>query len=187
MKNIFCITFAVLLLSNPIWANYQEALQKKDYNTAFQELMPLAQKGDAKAQTILGKMYAMGQGVSQNQAEALKWFKKAAEKENAEAQFGIGVMYFKGQGVTQNYIEAMKWFKKAADHGHVRAQYNLGVIYYKGLSIPKNYIQAYMWWNVAALGGHPEAKKNLSVVAKNMTQAQIAEANKMASNWKPKK
>jgi TPR repeat protein len=67
-------------------------------------------------------MYNMGQGVTQNYQEAIKWTRKAAEQGQAEAQFNLGVMYNMGQGVAQNHQEAVKWFRKAAEQGYAKAQ-----------------------------------------------------------------
>ena len=65
--------------------------------------------------SVPATMYASGQGVPQNYAEAMKWFRKAADQGNARAQHGIGVMYANGQGVPQNDAEAMRWYRMAAD------------------------------------------------------------------------
>src|SRR5713101_4941559 len=56
-------------------------------------------------------MYRYGQGVPQNDAEAVKWFRLAAEQGIAGAQANLGLMYFNGQGIRQNYAEAAKWFR----------------------------------------------------------------------------
>ena len=56
-------------------------------------------------------MYENGQGVAQNYAEAVKWYRKAAEQGYAEAQFNLGVMYETGEGVAQDYAEALKWYR----------------------------------------------------------------------------
>jgi uncharacterized protein len=60
-------------------------------------------------------MYFNGQGVRQNYAEAVKWYRKAAEQGYAWAQYNLGFMYFHGQGVPQDYAEAAKWGRKAAE------------------------------------------------------------------------
>ena len=44
-----------------------------------------------------------GQGVPQDYAEAVTWYRKAAEQGDADAQYNLGVMYAKGQGVPQDY------------------------------------------------------------------------------------
>ncbi len=187
MKRILFALLAISLFTSPLWADYKEALKKGDYASALREISPLAQKGNAEAQSTLGMMYSLGLGVSQNQEEALKWFRKAADQGDAEGQYNLGLMYASGKGVVKNYSEACKWFKKAADQGHARAQYNLGVMYFQGWGAHKDYVRAYMWWSLATLGGHQEAGKNRNIVSAKMTPAQIAEAQKLTREWKPKK
>ena len=63
--------------------------------------------------------------MTRDDAEALKWWRKAAEQGDAKAQFNLGVMYDKGQGVMRNYAEAAKWYRKAAEQGDADAQRNL--------------------------------------------------------------
>ena len=64
------------------------------------ELRVRAEQGDAPAQFMLGRMYANGDGVPQDAAEAVRWYRLAAEQGLAEAQFNLGVMYANGQGVS---------------------------------------------------------------------------------------
>ncbi len=137
-------------------------------------------------------MYSNGQGVPQDYAEAVKWYRKAAEQGATEAQNSLGFMYYKGRGVPQDYAEAVKWFRKAAGQGHSRAQSNLGLMYIQGIGVPQDYVQAYMWFNLAALRSPPGAEhdiavKNRDILAAKMTPAQIAEAQRLAREWKPKK
>ena len=187
MKRMLITVCAILLLSSPLFANYKEALHKGDYADALKELRPLAQKGDAGAQSSLGLMYAMGRGVPQNLVEAGKWFRKAAEQGFAEAQYNLGLIYVKGLGVPQSNTEAMKWFRKSSDQGYAKAQYGLGAMYLQGLGVPKNLVQAYMWWYLAGSQGNQDAAKAINDIKRKMTPAQISEAKKLASKWKPKK
>ena len=76
-------------------------------------------------------MYANGQGVPQDYAQALTWYRKAADQGNAEAQNNLGVMCESGHGVPQDYAQAVVWYRKAADQGFAPAQYNLGVMLLK--------------------------------------------------------
>ncbi len=92
-----------------------------------------AEPTDATAQYNLGVRYQRGQGVPQDYAEAMKWFRKAADQGNSEAQFNLGVMYADGQGVPQDHAAATTWYRKAADQGDADAQVNLGLIYYNGI------------------------------------------------------
>ena len=68
------------------------AYERGDFATALQEFRPLAEQGDADAQTLIGMMYNEGLGVPKNDAEAVKWFHKAAEQGIAQAQFNLGSM-----------------------------------------------------------------------------------------------
>ncbi len=166
------------------------AYNRGDYATALRELRPLAEQGDGTAQSVLGQMYEQGKGVPQDHAEAVRWWRKAAEQGHVTAQLNLGNMYRKGQGVPQDHAEAVKWYRKAAEQGHGWSQYNLGLMYGRGLGVPQDYVQAHMWFNLAALrfppGARAEAAKKRNIVAKLMTPAQIAEAQRLAREWKPK-
>lgn len=61
-------------------------------------VMQLAVDGHAWAQFELGVRYADGRGVEQSDAEAVKWFCRAAEQGNAGAQNALGFMYYRGRG-----------------------------------------------------------------------------------------
>jgi TPR repeat protein len=62
-------------------------------------LIEHGEKGDVNAQYQLGAMYAMGDGVGQNESKAVAWYTKAAENGHAEAQFNLGTMVLQGEGV----------------------------------------------------------------------------------------
>ena len=88
---------------------------------------------------------------------------------------------------------AAKWYRMAADKGVASAQNNLGVMYAGGQGVLQDYVQAYMWFTLAAssftaLEAEERSKvvKNRDAVAADMTQEQIAEAQKLAREWKPK-
>ena len=89
-------------------------------------------------------------------------------------------MYPDGLGVEQDFKEAVKWFEKAADQGAAMAQNNLGGMYEKGLGVEENYVTAYTWVSIAAFNGFEIAKEITSIIAKEMTPAQIAEAEALA-------
>ena len=73
-------------------------------------------------------MYFNGQGVSQDDAAALSWFRKAADQGYAPAQNKLGLMYLIGRGVSQDDAIAANWLQKAADQGYAPAQDNLGLM-----------------------------------------------------------
>ncbi|MDR3640771.1 MAG: caspase family protein [Humidesulfovibrio sp.] len=160
---------------------------KGNYPEAERLYLKAAEQGHARAQLRLGNMYSQSQGIRQDFREAVKWYRKASEQENAEAQFDLGVMYHKGQGVPQNYSEALKWYSKAAKQGYDKAQGNLAVMYAVGQGIQKNNVLAYMWFSLAAAQGNANAAKGRDLAASEMKPAQLAEAQRLAANWRPKK
>jgi uncharacterized protein len=156
-----------------------------DYATAMRLLRPLAEKdkGFLKPSFYLGLMYANGQGVPQDYAAAVSWYRKIADKGYAPAQNNLGVMYETGRGVLQDYVTAVKWYRKAADHNYVTAQSNLGHMYANGKGLPQDYVLAYMWLNLAAARGHKDAAQNRNKISAQMTPAQMAEAQKLGREW----
>lgn len=131
---------------------------------SFEEVLAKANQNDASAQHALGLMYVEGNGVEQNDAEALKWFGKAAEQGLASAQYELGVMYGNGEGVTKNDAEAVNWFRKAAEQGDSDAQYNLGVIYQRGQGAAQDYAEAMRWHLKAAENGDVHSPYSIAVM-----------------------
>jgi TPR repeat protein len=169
------------------------AFNKGDYEAAMRLIRPLAEQGNVEAQFNLGVMYAQGKGVPQDYAQAAAWYRKAADQSDVRAQNNLGLMYDKGQGVPQDYAEAAAWYRKAADQGFAYAQHNLGALYRDGRGVPQDYVQAHMWLNLAAARFDASEKElrdraaeRRDQVAAKMTPAQIAEAQKLAREWKPK-
>ncbi len=119
---------------------------------------------DAQAQYIVGVMYDNAFGVSQDNKEAIKWYRLAADQGYAPAQSDLGVAYAQGHGVPKNDVEAVNWYRKAADHGLADAQSNLGQMYYLGHGIPKNDVEAVNWFRKAADHGFAAAQANLGVM-----------------------
>jgi hypothetical protein len=68
-----------------------------------------AEQGNAAARYSLGVAYQNGQGVPQEYAEAVKWYRMAAEQGHAAAQYDLGVAYSNGQGVPRDYSRSYFW------------------------------------------------------------------------------
>jgi TPR repeat protein len=103
----------------------RRALSYNDYKEAEKQFRPLAEAGDSEAQSHLGSLYYVGNGVEQNFISAFLWYKKAADQGNVDAQYSIGNMYLLGEGIEQNNEEAGKWYTLASEQGHVAATGNL--------------------------------------------------------------
>ena len=100
----------------------KEAIDRGDYATALKEWRPLAEQGEARAQTNLGVMYRLGEGVPQDNTEAVRWYRRAAEQGHTKAQFKLGAMYFMGRGVPQDDVQAHMWLNLAAAPGNELAR-----------------------------------------------------------------
>ena len=162
------------------------AYEDGDISEAVKLWRQAAEQGNAKAQYELGVFYADGEGVPQDYAEAAKWFRLAAEQGYADAQFNLGIAYAEGKGVPQDRAEAAGWWRLAAEQSHASAQYGLGFLYEQGEGVPQDTVLAHMWYNLSAAQGNTDAQESRETVAKNMTRDQIATAQKMAWEWKPK-
>ena len=89
-----------------------------------------------------------------------------------------------------DYATAMRLLRPLAEQGDAKAQSNLGVRYDEGRGVPQDYVQAYMWFDLAAsrfseAENRGKAVKNRDLFASKMTPAQLAEAQRLAREWKP--
>jgi TPR repeat protein len=146
-----------------------------------------ADQGHAEAQFNVGISYAKGVGVTKDRVEAVKWWQKSADQGYTEAQFNVGEAYASGDGVETNLAEAAKWFRKAAEQNHALAQNALGASFANGDGVRKDYVEAYKWFNLASAQGNELAKDNLSGLESRMTPQQVAEAQRLAREFKPRK
>jgi TPR repeat protein len=113
------------------------------------------------AEYNLGVMYRDGDAVPQNDAEAVRWFRKSADHGLANAMNNLGVMYRDGRGVPQNDAEAVNWFRKATEaptSGYADAEYSLGFMYANGRGVPQNDADAVRRFRKAADLGDADAQ-----------------------------
>ena len=117
---------------------------------------------------------------------ALREWQPLAEQGDARVQFVLGTIYDFGRGgIPQDFKKAMSWYLRAAQQDHSSAQYNLAIMYQDGVGVPKDYVQAYMWFSIIAAGGFagPQGNGDRENVAQHMTPAQIAEAQRLTTEW----
>ncbi len=89
--------------------------------------------------------------------------------------------YYRG-----DYDTALKEWRPLAEQGFASAQNNLAKMYRRGEGVPKDDVLAHMWWSLAAAQGHEPARKYRDRLAARMTPAQLADAQRLAREWKPK-
>jgi TPR repeat protein len=128
---VFTILLIFSVVSRIFFNDFQDgwiAYEKRDYKTARELWLPLAEQGDPRAQFFLGFMQDMGFGVPEDDKKALKWYQLAAEQGDSRAQLFAGFIYDFGNGVPKDDQKAIKWYQLAAEQGFMQAKaaiYNL--------------------------------------------------------------
>ena len=157
------------------------AAQAGEWQKAWDIWKPLADAGDARAQSNIGVMYDNGEVVDEDDAEAVRWFTLSAEAGFAPGQANLAKMYFKGDGVEQNYTIAHRWYQAAARQGLAQAQMALVQALYFGNGVTTDYAKAYMWLVIAAGAGHTEAADNLADFEGRIGKAAVVRGREMAA------
>ena len=133
------------------------AYERKDFAAAIAVWRPLAEAGNAEAQTLLGAMYWSGEGVPRDHREAARLYLRAAQKGYARAQNNIGYMYGFGEGIPPlDDVQAYKWLSLA--------------------------VRSYTAKNQAR---REQAVKDLATVRARLNPAQIAEAERQIRDFRP--
>ena len=143
-----------------IFEDASSAYERGDYEAAIRLFLPMAVAGDERAVFNLALAYA----ASQDNAEAAKWWKKAAEAGIAQAQAILAGMYLSGKDIAQDYALAESWYRKAAEQGIAQAQSVLSCMYYEGRGIPQDFDEAAKWGIMAAEQGDPGGQLLLSAM-----------------------
>lgn len=184
MLKILRVAAVGVMLSAPVQAQDfdvgLEAALADDFVTALEVWQPLAAQGDSRAQTALGLLYEEGDGVLQDDVEAVRWYRLAAEQGSADALGNLGVMYQYGRGVPQDFAEAVRLYRMAAKQGNARAQTNLGSMYNDGNGVVQDYVTAHMWFNVSASNGSEVGALRRDLVVGLMTPDAMFEAQRRA-------
>ena len=77
----------------------------------IEQLRQAAERGEPEAQNALGRAYDEGQGVAEDDREAVKWYRMAAEQGSSLGQYFVGKAYANGGvGVEKDFVKAYTWF-----------------------------------------------------------------------------
>ena len=142
---------------------------------ALELAQPAAERGDSTAMLTLGTLYFRGEGVRQDYAAALKWWRAAAALGDIRAQANIGILFRDGLGVERNYDEAIKWFELAAASGEAHAHRNLGLLYENGEGFAGDIKKALELYKKSeelfrqALLNEPENRRNIDRMVWDLT------------------
>jgi TPR repeat protein len=158
---------AALLMCQGERARAQSSDQDLAKQKVIANLKEMAAAGDVKSQVQIGLAYLTGDGVTKNDAEGVKWLRKAADQDNPVAERYLAEMYFKGRGVPADTAEAAKWLRMAAEQGDAQSQHNLAVLYSQGLGVPRNKKEAATWMRKSAEQGLAAGQVGMGVLCEN--------------------
>jgi TPR repeat protein len=158
---------AALLLQPGGWALAQSSTQASAKQKVIADLKEMAAAGDVKSQVQLGLVFLTGDGVRKDDAEAVKWLRKAADQDNPVAERYLAEMYFKGRGVPADNAAAAKWLRLAAEQGDAQSEHNLAVLYTQGLGVPRNVKEALNWMHKSAEQGLAAGQVGMGVLYEN--------------------
>ena len=110
---VFFSTFALADIEEA-----RDAMESNQFSKAMQMLRPAANAGNADAEELIGIMYAMGLGVTQDDRRAFEWYLRSAMKGHAGAQSGVGWYYEVGRGLPSiDLVRAYMWYTLSAIGG----------------------------------------------------------------------
>ena len=179
---------------------------EQDFTQAATWCRLSAEQGDAEGHLCMALLYAGGCGVEQDYAESARWYRLAADQGEGQAQARLGDMYANGEGgVQQDPVEADKWYRRAVEPGTYQPKkvagveffsgrplmfhlYVLARMYQDGTGVPQDDVAAYKWFDISnRWRSHGSdtmtweaAQTELDDLAKEMTSAQVADAQRAA-------
>ena len=184
LKTLLLIFFICSLITSPVQAgSYKaglEAFRANNYELAYDNLYPLAHKGNRSAQYFLGAIFDDSKNALHDTKKAIHWYTKAAKQGEVNAQFSLGAMYHQGEGVLQNDKEAFYWYSKAAKQGDSESQMQLARFYILGIATEKDYALAYMWLNLSRYNGNNKTQKAFDIIIAVMIPSYIIKAQEMS-------
>ena len=117
------------------WKHYE----KGDLEEAIKWYEYAAKKNSARAKTVLGSMYEVGNGVKQDYEKAIELYRDAIKSEWPAAYSNLAELYISGNGTVRDYNEGIKLLEKAVELGEELAPERLGDLLCEGASDKEGY------------------------------------------------
>jgi TPR repeat protein len=133
----------------------------KDNKKAFEYFVKASDKGSSEAYYMMGEMYRLGEGVSQDYDKALQCFLIAAENYDVDANVNLGVMYLNGIGVPKDPDIAFKHYSLAARLGDHSAMKMCGFLLGNGTGVQQNFQMSYAMFKLAIEFGDEYSSREL--------------------------
>lgn len=159
---------------------------------SIESLRQRAEKGDADAQTRLGKIYTEGTGIARDEVEGTRWYRKAAEQGDILGEFQTAGAYLQGRGAARDPAEAAHWLFRVAEQveflaGDVDTTMESVVatvltgLYAGGTGVGQDTVRAVMWGGIATVRAKDKNQVRLPLL--NATPEQWAEGGRLAKTW----
>ena len=134
-----------------------QAFEAEDYSKAYEELAPLAVRGNPEAQFYVAKMHHLGLGIPKNLNIAFMRYKDSAEQGFMEAQHNLGIMFIDGLSTNVNPELGFDWIAKAAEQGLAVSQYTMGMALTADSPLQLDITRGIEYLEAAALQNHAKA------------------------------
>jgi len=174
-----CLAILALVVASTAQSGTREgvdAYAAKDFDRAFKQLAPEAERGDAVAQYFLALLYLGGQGVPIDKARAVRLWRSSAESGFVHSQAMLAMALFRGDGTPRDLAEAVAWYARAAEQGDPpsQLQYGRALMFGAGGRSPDPSAGA-VWVRRAAEAGDIEAQ--------NFLAAMFQQGNGVPKDW----
>lgn len=141
---------------------------RQDYRKAKHYLRLAANRNHAGALSLLGYMYCLGLGTTQNLDTAYSYFVSASAQNDALGHNGLGFIYFRGTTAqVRNLRLAFRHFNESAYGGSSDGMFNLASMYLTGTGTEQSFQKAVLWYTQALDRGHTPAAYSLAVMHLN--------------------
>lgn len=152
---------------------------KSDHEAILKILAPRAEKGDARAQFLLGLMHERGCPGEKDFKKAAEWYQKAIDQGFRPAFIGMGRLWIEGRLGEKNYEKAFEMFSKAAEKGYPGALAELGYDLYWGNDIEKDVKKAVTCLKKASEEKNVFAMNNLAYIYAETGEGSLDDAEKL--------
>ncbi len=165
---------SIVALNNlaSIYAYRSMKVVQRDFDKALSYYEQAAALGDKEAAMHINNLAVDllkgDNGVKKDEAEAVKWFEKAAELGNDLSMRTLGILYSNSayEGIVeQDLTTAVEWFEKAANAGNVDSMERLATIYAASGSNDADYQKAFDWYTKAVDSCDPKDTQSIKRIA----------------------
>lgn len=167
--------------------NALREMKNEVYKKEFDQLLPDAESGVARAQNRIGEMYEFAQGVPRDLQQAFNWYTKAATSDYLPAIHNLARSYNFGTGTAVNFEKAESLFRQAAAQGYAESMFFLGTMYATHNGADKNIdpdVLAYAWMACAAERGSQTANTIAGRFKMKLEGGKLTEAETLANSYR---